>query len=392
MPAKSSAPVRRIMITAAGTVTAQSLIKALREDGRAAFIAAGDMNPLCATRAFVDEFVTLPAAESPEFAQRCFEAARRMRIDLLVPLIVESEFLPLGEAHELFDSIGCRLVLPEREIVTRIGDKLEFAKFLREIGVPGPPTLEYSESLEVARFPIYLKPRRGSGSVGTARIESSSTLHEAARGRSDLIVQEVVEGSEFTVDAFAAEPGRVVAAVPRERIAIKAGVSVKGRTYRHPAIERIVRDVVEKSKTRGPANVQGILSANGSFAIIEMNPRFSGTLALTTAAGINFASLLIDMFEGKPIPDLLGRHREGVVMMRYWSEVFQDASGALRLGTALAAAQGDDARLSPKLKTEGGADEGVVEPFPPAVAEQAANGRDRGQDEADGVERPKVGS
>lgn len=387
-----SNPVRRVMITAAGTVTAQSLIKALRDDGRVAFVAAGDMSPLCATRAFVDEFVLLPHAGDPGFASHCLEAARRMRIDLLVPLIVESEFLPLADARERFESIDCRLLLPPREIVVRAGDKLEFATYLQNIGVPGPATVPYSAGMAVERLPVYLKPRRGSGSVGTARIESAHSLHEAARGRSDLIVQEAVAGTEFTVDCFAAAPGRVVAAVPRERIAIKAGVSVKGRTYRHPRIEAIVRSVVEKIGLQGPANVQGMLRDDGSFSIIEMNPRFSGTLALTTAAGVNFASLLIDMIEGTPIPDLLGRHEDGVTMMRYWSEVFEDPTGAIRLGTALQPVRRNDSGLAPKLESERRTDERMIEPFQTPIAHQAANGGERGQNEADGVERPNVGS
>lgn len=323
------------MITAGGTVTAQSLVKALREDGRATFIAAGDMDPLCATKAFVDEFVLLPRASDANFPARCLEAAQRLDIGLFVPLIVESEFLPLDDARERFEALGCRLLVPPRRIVLRTADKLQFAHFLEEIGVPGPQTRPYHEGIQIHRFPVYLKPRRGSGSIGTARIESSHSLHEAARGRSDLIVQEAVEGTEFTVDCFAGEPGRAVAAVPRERIAIKAGVSVKGRTYRHPLVERIVRDVVERSGLQGPANVQGMLRDDGTFSIIEMNPRFSGTLALTTAAGINFASLLLDMVEGNPIPDLLGRHEDGLVMMRYWSEVFESSDGKLRRGTQL---------------------------------------------------------
>jgi carbamoyl-phosphate synthase large subunit len=339
---RSERPVRRVMITAAGTVTAQSVIKALREDGRVGFIAAGDMSRLCATRAFVDEFVLLPPAGTAEFARACFEAAKDMQIDLLVPLIVESEFLPLDDARPRFDSIGCRLVLPAREIAIRTGDKLEFARFLSEIGVPGPQTQPYSPAIEIERFPVYLKPRRGSGSVGTSRIESLHSLHEAARGRSDLIVQEALDGAEFTVDCFATEPGRVVAAVPRERIAIKAGVSVKGRTYHHPLIERIASTVVEKSGLAGPANVQGFLRDDGGFSIVEMNPRFSGTLALTTAAGINFASLLLDTIERKPVPDLRGAHEDGVVMMRYWSEVFEDRHGNVRLGTSPARIADDE--------------------------------------------------
>jgi carbamoyl-phosphate synthase large subunit len=323
------------MITAGGTVTAQSLIKALREDGRAQFIAAGDMDPVCATKAFVDEFVLLPRADDPDFGVRCLEEARKLQIGLFVPLIVEREFLPLDAHRERFAAIGCRLLVPPREIFLRMGDKLEFARYLEAIGVSGPRTVEYDATMPVERFPVYLKPRQGSGSIGTARVHSAHSLHELARGRTDLIVQEAVEGTEFTVDCFAAEPGRVVAAVPRERIAIKAGVSVKGRTYRHPLIERIVRDVVERSNLQGPANVQGMLRDDGSFSIIEMNPRFSGTLALTTAAGINFASMTIDMVEGREIADRCGQHEDGLTMMRYWSEVFENSKGQVRAGTAL---------------------------------------------------------
>jgi ATP-grasp domain-containing protein len=135
-----------------------------------------------------------------------------------------------------------------------------------------------------------------------------------------------------------------------------------------------------------------MLRDDGSFSIIEMNPRFSGTLALTTAAGINFASLLLDAIEGKPVPDLLGRHEDGVTMMRYWSEVFEDRSGNRRLGTALEAARGHDPGLAPKFETERRTDERMIEPFQTPVAHQTCDGGEGGQNEADGVKRPKVGS
>jgi carbamoyl-phosphate synthase large subunit len=325
----------RILISAGGTVTAQSVIKALREDGRASFVAVVDLDDLNATKFFVDEFVRVPPAADPAFVAACMEVVRGLRIELFVPIIVEREFLPLEAARRQFEELGCRVAVPSREIVLNAGDKLAFAGFLERCGIATPKTVAYDSGQTQVRFPAYVKPRRGSGSVGTQRVESEETLHEAARGRSDLIVQEAADGTEFTVDCFAAEPGRVVAAVPRERIAIKAGVSVKGRTYHHSRIEAIASEVVARTGLAGPANVQGMLREDDSFTIIEMNPRFSGTLALTTAAGINFASLLLDQFEGKPIPDLRGRHRAGVTMVRYWSETFESAEGQRWLGPTM---------------------------------------------------------
>jgi carbamoyl-phosphate synthase large subunit len=328
----------RILIGAGGTVTAQSVIKALREDDRADFIAVADMDCNNATKYFVDEFVNVPPALSPGFSKECLRAAQRLAIDLFVPLIVEAEFLPLDEVRDDFDAFGCRLWVPDRSVIAKIADKLAFASFLSDSGIPGPRTVEYDPNLTQMRFPAYVKPRRGSGSVGTVRVENATALHEAAKGRTDIIVQEALPGMEFTVDCFAAESGKVVAAVPRERIAIKDGVSVKARTCHHPGIEETAARIVEKSGMVGPANVQGKLAEDGSFSVIEMNPRFSGTLALTTAAGINFASLLLDCVEGKTIPNLRGRHRAGVTMLRYWSEVFESEEGLTWTGTALARA------------------------------------------------------
>jgi carbamoyl-phosphate synthase large subunit len=325
----------RILISAGGTVTAQSLVKALREDGRASFISIVDLDDLNATKFFVDEFVQVPRADDPKFVDACLDVVRRSRIELFVPIIVEREFLPIDARRNEFAALGCHVTVPPRDVVTNAGDKLAFAQFLESAGIEGPHTVEYVPGMVPERFPVYLKPRRGSGSVGTQRIASLDTLHEAARDRSDLIVQDEVEGTEFTVDCFASAPGRVVAAVPRERIAIKAGVSVKGRTYRHDQIEAIAADVVAKTGITGPANVQGMLRADGSFSIVEMNPRFSGTLALTTASGVNFAAMLLDMVSGKPVPDMRGKHRAGVTMMRYWSETFEDADGTRRLGTSM---------------------------------------------------------
>lgn len=320
------------MITAGGTVTAQSVIKALRCDHRQHFIAIGDMDPLNATKAFVDAFELLPAASNPHFADRCLEAVTRHGIELLIPLIVEREFLPLAQKKAEFEARGCRVWVPNEQIIRAIGDKLLFAQFLESIGVRGPKSVAYSPEAIIEQFPVYLKPRHGSGSVGTSRIETAEALRAAAAGRDDLVVQEAVQGPEFTVDCFAAEPGRVVAAIPRERILIKAGVSVKGRTYRHLEIENLCSYVVEKSGIVGPANVQGMLCDDGSFMIIEMNPRFSGTLALSTAAGINYAGLLIDCVECKPISNMRGQHRANVSMMRYWQEVFEEPDGTLWTG------------------------------------------------------------
>jgi hypothetical protein len=96
----------RILISAGGTVTAQSLVKALREDGRASFISVVDLDELNATKFFVDEFVQVPRADDPKFVDACLDVVRRFGIELFVPIIVEREFLPIDARRNEFRALG----------------------------------------------------------------------------------------------------------------------------------------------------------------------------------------------------------------------------------------------------------------------------------------------
>jgi carbamoyl-phosphate synthase large subunit len=73
----------------------------------------------------------------------------------------------------------------------------------------------------------------------------------------------------------------------------------------------------------GPANVQGFVQADGSVAVHEVNPRFSGGLPLSLAAGCDLVEEYLRSVIGLPIrPERLVA-RPGVSMTRYFCEVFE---------------------------------------------------------------------
>ena len=61
--------------------------------------------------------------------------------------------------------------------------------------------------------------------------------------------------------------------------------------------------------------------ADGVFKLLEVNPRFPGTLPLTTAAGIDMPKLMVDELMGRPVPDKLMPFKE-LMVVRYWTEHF----------------------------------------------------------------------
>ena len=78
----------------------------------------------------------------------------------------------------------------------------------------------------------------------------------------------------------------------------------------------------------GPANVQGFVGDDGRATVVEVNPRFSGGLPLTLAAGADVvAAYLTGVREpDAPLPDL--SFRPGVSMSRYFAETYASEDGS----------------------------------------------------------------
>jgi carbamoyl-phosphate synthase large subunit len=72
----------------------------------------------------------------------------------------------------------------------------------------------------------------------------------------------------------------------------------------------------------GPANIQGFHTASGEFAFTEVNPRFSGGLPLSLAAGADFVGEYLRGLEGLPVRTERLIAQPGVTMLRHLDEVF----------------------------------------------------------------------
>src|SRR5262249_34167830 len=145
----------------------------------------------------------------------------------------------------------------------------------------------------------------GRGSVNVFTVRNEEQLRLFLNYVSDPVVQDFVEGTEFTVDLLADLNGRVISVVPRERLVIRAGVSDKGVTRRNSTVMDFAVEVAERLQIVGAANIQCKWDGT-QVTLIEVNPRFSGGIPLTMAAGADFASWLVQMAAGIEVRPQLG--------------------------------------------------------------------------------------
>ncbi len=310
----------RVLITGVGGPSGVCLLQALAR--RPVTLLAGDIDPYGAGLYLVDadRRVILLRGDDERFADSILALCVRESVDVLVPT-VDSELIPLGARRAEFEQAGVRLVLAPLQTLEICLDK--WALHRRCDGqVRTPDTVLVDEAFDPASAPLpaIVKPRVGSGSRGIHRADHVGQLEPLERDGS-LLVQELLPGAEYSLDVLANRDGRVIAVVPRERLKVDSGIAVTSRTLHDDRLETIGREIAELIGLTGVANVQVKLDVHGEPALLEVNPRFPGTMALTVASGVDMPWLCVADAIGEPIGQRSLPFAD-LAMVRFWQERF----------------------------------------------------------------------
>ena len=311
----------KIMLTGAGGPAAISVWKSLHN---AHELHMADMDARAPGLYLVPaaQRLLVPRGDDPAFAAAALAACRARGIQALVST-VDAELIPLAREREAFEAAGVRLPLSPLATLQLCRDKEALLEKLKdEVPVPAFVALREGKPNLPVPLPWFAKPRDGSGSRDLTQVDSEADLAGLPRDGS-LLLQEYLPGEEYSVDVYVRQDGRVIAAVPRERMKTDSGIAITARTVHvREVIDGAVR-AAQGAGVRGVANVQVRRGRDGVFRLLAINPRFPGTLPLTTAAGVDIPALMVDELEGRPLPDSLMPFRERMVV-RYLTEQLVD--------------------------------------------------------------------
>jgi carbamoyl-phosphate synthase large subunit len=322
-----------VLISSAGRRVSllRSFRHALRVAGLDGRVIATDASRASSAFHEADDGVVVPRCASDDFVPAVLDVCAKHEIRLIVPTIDPE--LPVLAAHrDAFRERGVVVAVSDPATVAIGSDKVLTHEWLVAEGFP---TVRQADPervrAEPARwpFPLVVKPRRGSASIGVAVVTDLEELDVATR-RGDMVVQSVAAGHEYTVDAYVDASGAVLEVIPRRRLEVRGGEVSKGVTAHVPDGEDLVRDLVGRLPGAfGALNVQLFRDdSTSALAVIEVNARFGGGYPLSEAAGAVFPLWLVQEAMGRPRLPAPEPWRAGVVMLRYDDAVFVDASEA----------------------------------------------------------------
>ncbi|HEY5998539.1 MAG TPA: ATP-grasp domain-containing protein [bacterium] len=215
-----------------------------------------------------------------------------------------------------------RLLLPAHERVVAALDKASTLATAGELGLPVPRTWAPTGPEELTRLvtglepgTFVVKPRSGRGSAGVAYAGNSWARHWENYG--PLLVQERIpaEGRGLGVGALLDARGECAAVFAHERLRqypVSGGPSTDRRSILAPRLVELSLRLLRRLEWRGVAMVEWKADPrDGQPKLMEINPRFWGSLELAVRAGVDFPLLYARAARGEqlgPPP----RYREGV--------------------------------------------------------------------------------
>lgn len=316
---------RSILVTGAGGAAAVTLIRALRDRYR---IIAADMDPLAVGLYLVPpaDRLLLPRGDDPSFVPVLLQEARTRGADLVIPT-VDVELAGVSAAASDFASNAIAVLVETPATLDRCLDKWALVQVCAaSVRVPATVLLDRettSGQIAALGTPFIIKPCRGAGGRGFAVVESEAMLVDVHRDGTQIL-QEFLPGEEFSIDVLARPDGHVVASVPRRRDKVDSGIAVAGVTMKEESLVNFGRSVAEAVGVVGVVNVQALRAVDGTPALLEVNPRFPGTMALTIIAGVDMPNLAVAAAFGELIPDSVDFKEVAVV--RHWDEVMVPVS------------------------------------------------------------------
>jgi len=285
---------------------------------------AADPNPLAPAQYAAHVRVEVPPIDDPRYVPALRELCRRHRVGAVLPLTdLDIEVLALArEAGQL------PALVPSPEVARATYDKFHAHVLLDALGLPSPPTVLPHHDIDTLRYPVMIKPRRGSGA------RSIHLAHDPAQARffisyvrEPVMVQQAMRGDELSIDCLGDREGRPLNAIPRTMMESRGGESIKGTVVRDPELIALGARVMEALAVAGPATIQVFREPDGRLGITDVNTRFGGAFpapAYAAPPGRTYPELIVEMAAGAQPEPHVGEFRAPLTFARYYWQLELD--------------------------------------------------------------------
>lgn len=315
-----------ILFTCAGRRT--YLLKYFKEnmvDGDT--VIATDMQLTAPALQVADLKIQVPAVYDPSYIDKTLAICKDYAVDALISLN-DLELPILADQKSRFESLGVKVIVSDPQVIDIAFDKFKTAQWVESLGLNAPKSYvklaDAKNALAASEihFPLFLKPRWGSGSIGLETVDDmeeleavyalllrkvkKSILATASVGDEYIMIQEKLTGNEYGLDVINDLDGNFVAVSVKQKLAMRAGETDKAVTVDLPLLREMGETIGRHLKHIGNLDVDIMQRSNGDYCVLELNPRFGGGFPFSYEAGVNLPRAIMMWLRGEKVdPSIL---------------------------------------------------------------------------------------
>jgi len=266
-----------------------------------------------------------------QFIEFLLNEIKKNHYDCLFPMEEETLLLVAKHRDEIYSHTS--VLIPELKKLEFVRAKGNLIRFAEAHGIPVPKTVYALPTPEpckvqgspapdvvqgtVASIPIpaVIKPRISSGSFGISYVKRQEDLlpayHDVHRLYPHPLIQEWIPDGlgTFGFSALLDEGSNVKAAFIHKKLRmypVQGGPSTLREGVYHPQIMELGISLLKALKWTGIAMAEfKVDPRDGIPKLMEVNPRFWGSLQLAIISGVDFPWLMLRMALGETFPPVL---------------------------------------------------------------------------------------
>ena len=319
-----------ILFTCAGR--RRYLLKYFKEIiGDSGKIIATDMQLSAPALTASDVKIQVPRVYAEDYIDTTLNICKEQHIDVLISLN-DLELPILADRKRDFEDIGTKLIVSDPKVIDVCFDKYKTAQFIASLGLKTPKTyVNYDEAVVaiksgLLKFPLIVKPRWGSGSIGLEFVDDleelemvyklnrkkvmKSILSTASVEDDFLLIQEVIKGPEYGLDIVNDLNGHYRGVSVKQKLAMRSGETDKAITVENPKICEVGAVIGKALGHIGNLDCD-ILERDGEYYVLELNPRFGGGYPFSHEAGVNVPLAILEWSSGRDVDNSIFTPRYG---------------------------------------------------------------------------------
>lgn len=283
-----------------------------------------------------DKQYVVPPISSPDYINNVLDICMKENIRA-VTTFIDPEIEILSANRDVFLSNGILPLCPSIHSASLCFDKFEMFKYLKRHGLRTVLTYDSVASFKDGyangeiTFPVFIKPRTGSGSVGIHKVNNLEELESyITEGTYNYIIQEFMYGGDCDADVYVdCISHKVVAAFSKRKLETRIGGASKTISFKDDKLFEFIKEIVSVFEFYGPLDMD-FFYKDGQYYLSEINPRFGGAYLHAYGSGVDFVKLIINNMNGIENKESIGDYEDGILMLMYDDVVITKECDLLR--------------------------------------------------------------